>query len=233
MTFPLLRKVRAVLRRPMGRLSMLVGRASSITPLCANFGYSRGTPIDRHYIEGFLAKHAQDVRERVLEIKDDNYSRRFGSGRITRQDILDINPANSRATIVGDLALEGVLPKADFDCILLTQTLQFLFDLPAAIAQLHAALAPDGVLLITAPGISPLERRQSGADWCWSLTEASLRRLLLAHFEPRNVEVSSYGNLFAATAFLHGAALEEVPKAKLEPIDPAYPIVLAARAKLS
>ena len=52
-----------------------------------DFGHDRGLPIDRHYVEGFLARYAADIQGRVLEIGDDAYSRRFGAARITQQDI--------------------------------------------------------------------------------------------------------------------------------------------------
>ena len=48
-------------------------------PLSRDFGYDRGFPIDRHYIERFLSAQASDVRGHVLEIADDIYTRRFGA----------------------------------------------------------------------------------------------------------------------------------------------------------
>jgi hypothetical protein len=44
------------------------------------------------------------------------------------------------------------------------------------------------------------------------------------------VTISTHGNLYAATAFLHGAAVEEVEAAKLAHFDPSYPVTIAARA---
>ncbi len=42
------------------------------------FGYDRGLPIDRYYIERFLANNASDIRGHVMEIADNIYMRRFG-----------------------------------------------------------------------------------------------------------------------------------------------------------
>ena len=208
---------------------MRLGRAASAKPLCANFGYSRGTPIDRHYIESFLEAHKADIQGSVLEIGDDTYSRRFGGSRITRQDILQVDP-RPPATIVGDLSEPGVLPEHAFDCIVLTQTLHLIYDMPAAVAQLQRSLKPGGVLLVTVPGITPIDRGEWKESWFWSLTEKSLARLLGDAFGTAQVGVTTYGNLFAATAFLHGAALEEVGTARLQPLDPSYPVTVAARA---
>jgi SAM-dependent methyltransferase len=223
-------RLTAPLRRTRGGDVMTRGRAASTTPLCDEFGYSRGTPIDRHYIEAFLEKHSADIRGRVLEIGDDIYSRRFGGKRITRQDVLHVRAGNPQSTIVGDLADLGVLPQRTFDCIILTQTLHLIFDMASAVEHVHAALKPGGVALITVPGISPLDRGEWKASWYWSLTDLALARLLSGPFDREKVTISTYGNLYAATAFLHGAAVEEIETAKLAHLDPAYPVTVTARA---
>jgi hypothetical protein len=79
-----LKRIRAPFRRVRGILAMSFGRARSMKPLSKDWGVSRGTPIDRHDIEGFLAEHSVDVGGRVLKIGDDRYSRRFGGLCITR-----------------------------------------------------------------------------------------------------------------------------------------------------
>jgi glycosyltransferase involved in cell wall biosynthesis len=55
------------------------GDLGSTRPISLDFGFDRGTPVDRYYVEGFLARHASDIRGRVLEIGDASYSRRFGA----------------------------------------------------------------------------------------------------------------------------------------------------------
>jgi SAM-dependent methyltransferase len=211
----------------MGAMSL--GRIASLKRLSDNWGYERGTPIDRYYIERFLADHSSDVRGRVLEVQEDDYSRRFGSERITRQDILNIDESNPSATIIGDLADPATLPAGQFDCVILTQTLHLVFDMAAAIANVRRSLRAGGVVLITVPGISPIGPR-GDYPWYWSLTEESLTRLLTEQFESQKVGVEAFGNLFAATAFLHSAAVEEVPRRKLDRFDPDYPVTIAARA---
>jgi SAM-dependent methyltransferase len=223
-------RLTARLRRARGGDVMARDRAASTTPLCVEFGYSRGTPIDRHYIEAFLERHSADIRGRVLEIGDDTYSRRFGGDRVVKQDVLHIYPGHPQATINGDLADPGVLPQQTFDCIILTQTLHLIFHMTIAIEQIYAALKSGGVALITVPGISPLDRGEWKGSWYWSLTDLALARLLSGPFDREKVTISTHGNLYAATAFLHSAAVEEIETAKLEQFDPAYPVTVAARA---
>lgn len=218
------------MRRPFGMVAMNTGRIGSTRPLSVVWGEDRGRPIDRYYIENFLSQHAADVHGRVLEVQEDDYSRRFGGERVSRQDVLNVDESNPRATIIGDLADPTTLPPDQFDCIILTQTLHLVFDMAAGIANVYRALRPGGVLLLTVPGITPLDREQYLDSWYWSLTEPAVRRLLSGPFAQEKVELTTYGNLFAATAFLHAAAVEEVSNRKLDKFDRAYPLIVAARA---
>ena len=209
---------------------MRSGQIARSQPLCSAFGYGRGLPIDRLYIERFLETHRSDIRGHVLEIGDDSYSRRFGGTRISTQDVLDVRPGHAGATITGSLTDPGVLPSSTFDCIIMTQTLHLIYELEPAVAQLRRALRPHGVLLITVPGVSSIDRGEWQDSWYWSFTAGSLRRLLSGPFSPGQVDSVVYGNLVAATAFLHGAAVEDVNILALEPVDLHYPVVIAGRA---
>ena len=209
------------------------GDLGGSAPIDNDFGYGRGTPIDRSYITEFLSCHADDIAGRVLEVGDDDYSRRFGGTRITHQDVLHVLPGNPRATIVGDLARPGVLPPAAFDCLVLSQTLHLIYDMSSAVREMHRALKPKGVVLLTVPGISRIDRGEWGNRWCWSLTETSARQMFSDVFGVDRVEVETHGNVFAAIAFLHGLALEEVPRAKLNVRDPAFPLIVSVRAQKS
>jgi SAM-dependent methyltransferase len=217
-------------RPPIGAVRF--GDFAGATPIDANFGFGRGTPIDRFYIESFLDRHRNDIAGRVLEVADSTYSRRFGAERVTRQDVLHIRSGNPNATIVGDLSKPDVLPRDSFDCIVLTQTLQFIYDLRPAIAQLHASLKPGGVLLATVPGISQIDPAEDwGGTWCWTFSSASMLTLFAEVFDAGSISVESHGNVFAAVSFLHGLALEELPRSNLLAQDPNYPVIVTLRAR--
>lgn len=206
------------------------GDFAETRPISMDFGWDRGKPIDRHYVEAFLDRHRADIRGRVLEFGDDSYSRRFGGEQVARQDVVHIEADNPLATIVGDISTPGLLPEGAFDCIVFTQTLHLVYDMPAAMEQLHRALKPGGVLLMTVPGITQMDRGAWNDIWYWSLTPAAVRRLVDESFGLDNAEIGSNGNAFAATAFLQGVAFGEVDAAKLDVHDPAYPLIVSTRA---
>lgn len=201
-------------------------------PISRKFGVDRGQAMDRYYVERFLAARADEIRGQVLEIGEDVYTRKFGGARVTGNDVLHVHEGNPIATIVGDLADAPHIPDARFDAIILTQTLQLIFDPPAALRTLHRILKPGGTLLVTVPGISPVATKSLwGPTWHWSFTENSIRRLLAAHFEPGRCHFETHGNVLVATAFLHGLATADLTAEELTAVDPDYPVILTAVAR--
>lgn len=206
------------------------GQLRTAQPLCNHFGYSRGLPIDRVYIERFLHEHRGDVQGVVLEIGDNAYTTRFGGARVARSEVLDVNAKNPRATLIVDLESAPQLAGEQFDAIILTQTLQLVFNVQGALRILLQLLKPGGVLLVTVCGVSSVGRNvEESSRWSWSFTSYSLRRLLEAEFG--HVTVSPYGNLLTSIAFLHGLAAGDLTDSEFSAVDDAYPVVIAARAE--
>ena len=58
-----------------------LGDLRRVTPIDSGFGLGRGKPVDRHYIEDLLQRHAEDTRGHVLEVSEDTYTLQFGGGR--------------------------------------------------------------------------------------------------------------------------------------------------------
>jgi hypothetical protein len=208
------------------------GSFRRLQPISRSFGMDRGKPVDRHYIEGFLARHSADIRGRVLEAGGFvSYTRKFGQGRVTRADVLYVKDGFPDATIVGDLATGHNIPGDAFDCIILTQVFPFIFDLPAAITHTRRALRPGGVLLATLPGISQVCRHDM-VEWgdYWRVTDMAARRLFEAVFGPEHVAVGAHGNVLAACAFLQGLATRDLHPGELDVDDPDYPLIITVRA---
>jgi len=207
------------------------GSLRRLQPISYKFGFDRGKCIDRYYIENFLATRAADIRGHVLEIGDDSYTRRFGGKRVTRSDVLHVQEGNPKATIVGDLTCADHIPSDTFDCVIITQTLQFIYNVRATIKTLHRILKPCGVLLATFPGISQISRYDMDR-WgeYWRFTTLSARRLFEEVFQPQYIEVNAYGNVLTAIAFLHGLTAEEFRQKELDYQDPDYELIITVRA---
>ena len=222
--------LRTRVRRRLVRLARpaWLGTLHRTTPLSDHWGMERGTPIDRHYISRFLDAHRADVHGHVLEVKDHGYVDRFGAA-ITRIDVLDIDRTNSAATIVADLCAADAVPANEFDCIVLTQTLQFIFDVSGAIRNLHRMLRPGGVLLTTVPSIIRSDRVLMSQDY-WRFTTPTCRRLFGDTFGAEHVEVNSHGNVLTAVAFLMGMAREELSRGELDTQDDRFPVLITVRA---
>ena len=205
---------------------------TTLEPASSLFGYDRGTPIDRYYVEKFLENRSTLIQGRVLEIGDSLYSRRFGGNRVKAYEVLHATPDNKAATIVGDLTDDTTLPVNAIDCFICTQTFNFIFDVQKALQGAHYLLKPGGVLLATVAGISQISRYDMDrwGDY-WRFTTASVKKL----FEPvftGGVEIDSFGNVIAACAFLQGVAVEDLPdQALLDEHDPDYQLIISIVAR--
>jgi len=215
-------------RPPAGKFDF--GSFRRIAPVSRQFGYDRGLPIDRYYIENWLGRRALDVRGSVLEAGDDSYTRRFGGDRVDSRHVLHLFSGTGGATLVADLSDGARLPSGAFDCVILVQTLHLVYEVRTAIRTIHRILRPDGVLLATFPGISQRSDDEWAAYWCWSFTPLSAGKLFAEVFEPGAVTVESHGNVLAAVSFLEGLAAAELSPEELKANDPAYPLVVAVRA---
>lgn len=207
-------------------------RLRRVTPYRPAYGWHRGQCIDRHYIEQFLAAHADDIRGHVLEIAEPVYTRQFGSGRVTRSDVLDLDPTNDKAKLHEDLTSAAGIADNTYDCIICTQTLHYIYDFQAAIRTLRRILKPTGVLLVTVPGIAQLAPKSmigAGEDY-WRFTRHSAQIAFGAVFGTANVEIQTYGNVLTGVGLLHGLVSEEFTTDELDHHDPDYEVTIAVRA---
>ena len=226
--------MRLKLMRYLNRKKVVVefGSLHTTTPVSRVFGLDRGTPVNRYYIEKFLAGRAELIRGRVLEVGGSEYSRRFGGDRVERFEVLHATPDNPEATIVGDLTDPDCLPEGAFDCFLCTQTFDCIFELHKAVQGAHRLLKPGGVLLATMCGISQVSRydMERWGDY-WRFTTASATQLFQPVFAG-GVEVGSYGNVLAAIALLQGVAVEELPDPTLlDEHDADYQLIVTVVAR--
>lgn len=216
---------------PVGSVNF--GGLRRLSPISAVFGKDRDLlTIERYYIEQFLQRNAADVRGRCLEMGDATYTRKFGGKKVTQADVLNYVAGNPEATIIADLTDAPHIPDNSFDCIIITQTLQMIFQVDKAIATLHRILKPGGVVLCTSHGMTRVARREGVDDWgeYWHFTTQSKRRLFGAHFPKGSVAVSTVGNVFTCICNLHGLAASEIDQIELDTHDPNFEMLVLVRA---
>jgi peptidoglycan/xylan/chitin deacetylase (PgdA/CDA1 family)/SAM-dependent methyltransferase len=208
-----------------------LGALARTTPLAHDWGYERGTPADRPLIERHLAAHAADIRGIVLEIQEDDYTKRFGGARVKRSDVIDVDIANPRATIIGDLRAVEQIGSETYDCIILTQTLHVIDDMPAVVRECGRLLKPGGVLLATLPSASRVCLEYGPEADFWRVTDAGARQLFAGVFPAADVETTAFGNPLVNAAFGFGLASEDLPAGAYDTNDPYFPMVIGVRAR--
>jgi SAM-dependent methyltransferase len=231
-----------LIRNPIGwTLARMMGKKSGpppgyvrfgsfrrLSPIGPCWGYERGLPLDRYYIEEFIAAHASDIRGDVLEIRDNEYTKRFGGNSVVKSDVVSLTRDDGTPTIVADLTQADHIPSDKFDCIIITQTLQLIYDMRSALGTLHRILKPGGVLLVTVPNVSKIASDERSDNW--RLTSRSCNTLFREFFPSDNLTVTPYGNVLSAVAFLEGLAVRELSKAELDFRDPDFEVIISVRA---
>lgn len=197
------------------------GNLRRTTPFSTVFGFDRGTPVDRYYLEGFLRANRQHITGDVLEIQSPGYTGRFGTDvRVAHSiDIRhDFNP-----TYVCDLAAcSDIVPSDRYDCFLLPNTLQHLRDVEPALRHALRIVKPGGVVLASAAGFVPLTA--DVADY-WRLSPDGWRTLLARVWPGHELAVEGHGNCLAAVAAQFGLTVEELTPEELNVDDPRYPVL--------
>jgi len=185
------------------------------------FGYDRGVPIHRYYVDRFFEANAHRIHGRCLEFSDSGYVRRFGGGRPTRIDVLDQSAENPNATIVADLTQPNDIPSDMFDCIVCVHVLHLVYEADVFTSELHRLLAPEGTLIVAVPGTSMID-----PNWTeyrrW--TPLGIRTLLGQFFRPSDIQVECYGNSLAAAAEMRGLASDEIAPWDLDTKDDIFPV---------
>ena len=222
-----MRGVRHAVRRGFRVARGRVLLAGGVRPVSRTFGFDRGQPIHRYYVDEFLSEHADRVRGHCLEFQDPGYVQRYGRGRPTKVDVLDLNADNPRATLVADLTKPNSLPSGGFDCIVCVHVLHLVYEADLFTRELHRLLAPGGTLLVAVPGTAMID-----PDWTeyrrW--TGLGIRTLLGQFFDPTEIVVETYGNSLAAAAEMRGLASDEIRSRELRTKDDLFQVEVCGLA---
>jgi hypothetical protein len=192
-----------------------------LKPFSSSFGYDRGTPVDRYYVDRFFERHRAEITGDVLEIDRSIYTLRFGHD-LRAVHSFDIAPKPD-TTFSCDLAhSENILASEAYDCVLLPCTLSFFRELDLCLRNTLRVVKPGGIILATASGIIRVE----DADDLWRFTPFGWRELLQRAWAECELAVESEGNCLSAAAFNLGLAHEELKPEELNYGDELFPVVI-------
>jgi len=202
---------------------------NSTKPISNVYGTDRGQSIDRFYIENFLKNNSSIIKGRTLEILDNKYTKNFGDKKVIQSDVLDIDKKNSDANIIADLRNMPEIKENTYDCIILTQVLQFIDNLDQVISECHRILKPGGYILATMPSLSRIDCAAGIENDFWRFTQASAKYIFAKKFN--DIVIKTYGNSRVGACFLYGASVEDTPLRVLKKNDNQFPVVITVKAR--
>ena len=212
-----------LMRVPEARARMAI----DCEPLSQSWGFDRGLPIHRYYVERFLREAAGGIHGHCLEFQEDAYTTRFGGSAVGKVDVLHLDASNPRATVVADLSRANDLPGDRFDCIICTHVLHLIADIDTFVGALHRILKSNGVLLVATPFVSMCG---PGVHELWRFTPEGLGLVLGRVFGADHVSVRAYGNSLTAAGEIRGLAAGEFSEGELDTEDPRFAVEVCARA---
>jgi hypothetical protein len=152
------------------------GNLRRTKPFSEEWGFDRGSPVDRHYLDRFLEGHRAAIRGRVLEIHEPRYTKLYGHD-VVEAHTVDINPEH-HPTFLCDLARsETVIPSDHYDCFLLPNTLPFLRDVEESLRQALRIVRPGGLILASASPFVPLAGDARDGEDLWHMSGAGWREV--------------------------------------------------------
>lgn len=196
-----------------------------LDPISRKYGVEFGKPIDRYYIEKFLENNREYVCGDVIEIEDTTYTRRYGH---SLKSCAALHVEDTDGCIKGNLDTGEGIDEGMADCLICTQTLQYIYHPENAAKNIWKMLKPGGTALITMPFLCQyFEGAHSWNDY-WRATPQCLKKVLAEVFGEENVITGSSGNIKTAIGFLYGLCCDDIDEGDFDYNDKEYPVTVWA-----
>ncbi|WP_083733561.1 class I SAM-dependent methyltransferase [Actinomadura sp. CNU-125] len=200
----------------LGRIDW--GQLRRLTPICPAFGKSRGTPIDRHYLDQFIAEVRSQVSGEVVEIggRDGNRDA-YGFTKAARYRGMDI-AADPEVSLLCDATDPASLPPECLDAVVAFNVLEHTARPWEVVANMWRWLRPGGTAYCMVPNA---QRVHEAPNDYWRPLPAALTAMFHDWSERR---VRQYGNPLTVIASYMGVPAEELDAAELDAYHPEYPV---------
>jgi SAM-dependent methyltransferase len=211
-----------LLRPPIGQVAF--GDFVRNAPFCPNYGFSRGTPIDRFFLDCFITKIRDEVVGDVLEIggvQENRVRYRLQHASSYRTMDIELFPG---VDFAGDAHDPAASPASSFDCILLFNVLEHCKEPSIVVENVHRWLRAGGKAFCLVPNAQRVHR--DPRDY-WRIMPDALE-YLFRNFA--SAEVFTYGNLITTIAALSGLGAEELSSEDLVEVNSMYPVVSCVTA---
>jgi SAM-dependent methyltransferase len=187
-------------------------------PLCQFFGFTRGTPVDRYYLNRFIESIRQDVYGLTLEIGGEKQNRElYGFKHAIEYRVLDLPGLSD--DISGNVSNPRILAENTFDSIVMFNVLEHCEQPQLVADNIHRWLKPGGTAYVLVPAAQKIH--PAPGDY-WRPLPQGLQSLFKS-FNKR--ETRTYGNITSVIANFHGIAAEELTREELDFNHPDYPVV--------
>ena len=194
------------------------------TPICPWFGWGRGTPIDRYYLDKFVTDIRQQVSGVAVEIGGTaGNAARYGFRRVRRYLTLDMSAAHG-VDIVGDAHDSSLLRPESVDSIIAFNVLEHCIRPWVVVENMRTWLRGGGGAFCMVPNAQRIHNMPG--DY-WRPMPSALSWMFR---EFRNQKVYQYGNPAALIAAYMGIAAEELSSQELDETHPDFPVATCVAA---
>lgn len=200
------------------------GDLKKTVPICQAFGLTRGTPIDRYYLNKFIGEVKHEIIGNVLEIggtpKDKDF---YQINPGTSYKILNLEPGPG-VDIVGDVHDPSIIEPESFDSIIIFNVLEHCYAPWIAVENMLTWLKPGGKCFAMVP--SAIRVHATPADYWRPLPDAFA--YIFRNYTQQQLYI--YGNPTTVIASYHGIAVEELTTEELDAYHPDYPVATCIMA---
>ena len=132
--WPLLMFIRGWVKYPF--------RFKGITPYDYRPQIIYGTPIDRIYMDNFISKNKRYIQGIVAESMGNHYALKYGGENVKQSYIINMSNEVQENVLDIDLTCYDEVPENILDCCILTNVLNFVFDIDVACSSIYKILKP-------------------------------------------------------------------------------------------
>ena len=201
------------------------GDFGRLWPFSQRFGFDRGAPVDRYYLQQFVRSIRPIVRGRCLEIGGSLKNNWFYRFDVDEFRTLELEQSKRADDLVGDAADPGVLDPASWDSILAFHVLEHCPNPFAVVSNMCAWLKAGGHACIVVPCAQRVHNHPG--DY-WRFMPDGLRVLFRDFSE---VDVSTYGNPLTVVSNYVGLSHTELVAEDMDAVHPDYPVLACVVAR--